>query len=252
MTRVRPEAEPYQGGDGAAGVLLLHGFSGSTRSMIDWAKHLQQAGFAVSAPRLPGHGTTWQELNLTAWTDWYAEADRAYRALQARCSTVFVAGLSMGGALALRIAEQHGDDITGIVLVNPVVNITDPRMRILPILRRLFPSFPGITNDIAKPGQDECGYHRLPLQALYSQTFLWRDVVEHLPAVTQPLLVYRSRTDHVADPSSVRLIRAGVGSAEQTYHELARSYHVATLDYEAEEIFAGSRDFFRRLAPPEP
>jgi len=182
----------------------------------------------------------------TAWTDWYACVNEAFETLRARCEQVFLAGLSMGGALCLRLAEQHGAGVSGLTLVNPVINISDPRMRALPALR-LLPSLGGIANDIAKPGQDEWGYNRLPLRALYSQTFLWADVRRNLHHVDQPLLVYRAINDHVADPSSVRLIKAGVRSSDQTYVELQRSYHVATLDYEAEDIFDGSIAFFRRL-----
>ncbi|HEX6757134.1 MAG TPA: alpha/beta fold hydrolase [Propionibacteriaceae bacterium] len=243
---VHPDAQPYAGGSGAAGVLLCHGFSGSTKSMIGWALHLEAAGFQVLLPRLPGHGTTWQELNRTAWTDWYASVEEAFATLRARCEQVFLAGLSMGGALCLRLAEQHGSGVSGLTLVNPVINISDPRMRALPVLR-LLPSLGGIANDIAQPGQDEWGYDRLPLRALHSQTFLWADVRRNLHHVDQPLLVYRAIHDHVADPSSVRLIKAGVRSSDQTYIELQRSYHVATLDYDADDIFEGSVAFFRRL-----
>ena len=113
-------------------------------------------------------------------------------------------------ALALRLAERHGHLVSGLVLVNPVINISDPRMRALPILRLAVPSLAGIVNDIAKPGQDECGYDRLPLPALYSQTFLWADVRRNLDRVDQPLLIYRAIHDHVVDGSSVNLIKAGV------------------------------------------
>jgi carboxylesterase len=245
-TSPHPDAQPYEGGSGPAGVLLCHGFTGSPKSMIGWARHLEAAGFQVLLPCLPCHGTTWQELNNSTWTDWYAWVDDAFATLRARCDQVFLAGLSMGGTLSLRLAEQHGAQVSGLVLVNPVINITDPRMRILPILRAI-PSFPGIANDIAKPGQDELGYDRLPLRALYSQTFLWADVRRNLDRVDQPLLIYRSIHDHVVDSSSVRLIKAGVRSSEQSYVELQRSYHVATLDNDAEDIFAGSVAFFRRL-----
>jgi carboxylesterase len=244
---VQPDAQPYAGGDGPTGVLLCHGFTGSPKSMIGWAKHLEAAGLRVLLPRLPGHGTSWQELNETAWMDWYACVEDAFAALCAQCDQVFIAGLSMGGGLALRLAERHGDLVSGMALVNPVINISDPRMRVLPILRLAVPSLAGIVNDIAKPGQDECGYDRLPLPALYSQTFLWADIRRNLNSVDQPLLIYRSLHDHVVDGSSVNLIKAGVRSEDQTYVELGRSYHVATLDYEAEQIFEGSLGFFRRL-----
>jgi carboxylesterase len=244
---VHPDAQPYEGGDGRTGVLLCHGFTGSPKSMIGWAKRLEAAGLRVLLPRLPGHGTSWQELNETAWMDWYACVDDAFATLRARCDQVFLAGLSMGAALALRLAERHGPLVSGLTLVNPLIHLRDPRMRVLPILRLAVPSLAGIVNDIAKPAQDECGYDRLPLPALYSQSFLWADVRRNLDRVDQPLLIYRAIHDHVVDASSVRLIKAGVRSEDQTYVELRRSYHVATLDYDAEQIFEGSLGFFRRL-----
>jgi carboxylesterase len=244
---VRPEAEPYAGGSGEVAVLLCHGFTGSPKGMIDWARHLESAGFRVVVPRLPGHGTSWQELNRTEWVDWYACVEDAFRELVAQSRQVFIAGLSAGGALALRLAQQHPASVAGLILVNPMINLTDPRIRVLPVLQRLVPSLAGIVNDIAMPGQDECGYNRNPLRALYSLTLMTADVRAHLAEVVQPLLVYRSVTDHVVDPSSVRLLRAGVASPDQTYVALTRSYHVATLDYDAAQIFDGSVEFCRRL-----
>jgi len=242
---VLPHAAPYRGGSGRHGVLLCHGFTGSPYPMRPWAEHLEAEGFRVSVPRLPGHGTTWQELNRTQWTDWYAAAEAAFLDLARECDHVAVAGLSMGGALALRLAEQQGDAVAALALVNPCINITDPRIRISRLLS-VIPSLAGIAGDIAKPGGDERAYARTPLRALHSQTLLWADVRAHLDRVTQPTQVYWSRQDHVVDPSSLALIRAGVRAAELEVVTLERSYHVATLDHDAEVIFRGSADFFRR------
>lgn len=243
-------AAPYAGGpqDGPP-VLVLHGFSGSPRSMRPWAEHLAAHGFRVELPRLPGHGTSWRELNVTGWTDWYAAAERALLDLaDATGRPVGVGGLSMGGALALQLAQQHPDVVRGLVLVNPVINILDPRIRVLRVLRLLTPSLGGIAGDVAKPGADEGGYDRTPLHALYSQSRLWALVREDLPRVTTPLLVYRSAQDHVADPSSVALIRDATRSRDRAFVVLERSYHVATLDFDAGTIFDGSVELFARLA----
>ncbi len=243
-----PAAQPYAAGDGPVGVLLIHGFTGTPQSLRPWAEHLAAAGFAVSLPRLPGHGTHWRELNQTEWTDWYAHVDAAFAELRDRCDQVFVAALSMGGALGLRLAEQHGDAVAGLVLVNPAIHLTDPRLAILPVLRHLVPSLAAIGNDVADPTAREIAYDRNPLHALHSQTRLWAEAVAHLDAVTQPLLVFRSDADHVVDGSSVALLKERVRSGDVEFRRLTRSYHVATLDYEAEEIFAGSVAFIHRLS----
>ena len=243
-----PQVQPYVGGHGPDGVLLVHGYTGTPQSMRPWADHLEAAGFAVSLPRLPGHGTHWRELNQTTWTDWYAHADAAFADLRGRCDRVFLAGLSMGAALGLRLAEQHGPEVAGLVLVNPVLTASHPLLRVLPVLRHLLPSLAAIANDVADPAATEIAYDRNPLHAMHSQTRLWADVVAGLDRVSQPLLVFRSEQDHLLDGASVALLKERIGSADAEFRTLTRSYHVATLDYEADEIFTASVEFYRRLA----
>jgi carboxylesterase len=244
---VSPEDQPYHAGQSRVGVLLLHGFTGTPRSVRAWAEHLEGDGFRVAVPRLPGHGTSWQELALTEWQDWYGCAERELLRLRESCDQVFVAGLSMGGGLALLLAERRGSEIAGLVLVNAVVTSSDKRALALPVLRWFVPSLAGIHNDIAKPGVDEGGYSRTPLPAAWSMTRMWVQIRRELHRVDQPLLVFRSVNDHVVDPSSGRAILASVASSDVEEVLLHRSYHVATMDYEAEELFATSSDFFRRL-----
>ncbi|MEO7351067.1 MAG: alpha/beta fold hydrolase, partial [Marmoricola sp.] len=154
---VHPLAEPFLSvGDAASprgriGVLLSHGFTGSPASMKGWGEYLAAQGYAVSVPRLPGHGTTWQEMNTTTWADWNAEVERAFEALSNQVDSVFVCGLSMGGGLALRLAADHPDRVAGLVLVNPAVGSARKDVKLLPVLKHVIASFPGIANDIKKP-----------------------------------------------------------------------------------------------------
>ncbi len=244
-----PHAEPLLLTGNETAVLLLHGFTGQPASMKPWAHNLhEQAGVTVSVPRLPGHGTTWQEMNRTTWRDWYAEADRALRQLQSDHRDVFVFGLSMGGALTLRLAQEHGDAIAGIVLVNPAVFTTRLDRFALPVLRHLLGSFPGITNDIKKPGADELGYDKIPLHAAYSLTELWQLTRDRMAEVTVPIRIYTSTQDHVVEPENSEWILERVGSTDRHQEFLDDSYHVATLDNDADAIFAGSVKFLRSRA----
>lgn len=243
-----PGAEPLAIDRGPVGVLLLHGFTGSPKSMKPWAEFLADAGYTVRVPRLPGHGTRWQEMNVTTWQDWYAEAERSFRELQTQCDTVFVMGLSMGGSLTLRLAEAKGDAIAGIVLVNPAVHSERPDRFVLPLVKHLVGAFPGISNDIKKPGQDEGAYDKIPLKAAHSLTGLWSHVKEDIAKVTQPLLLFRSAEDHVVEASNGAWILANVASTDTTEVVLLDSYHVATLDNDAPTIFNDSLAFVRRLS----
>lgn len=248
---VQPYAEefrsPGSGANAATGVLLSHGFTGSPKSMRPFGEHLAAEGFGVAVPRLPGHGTRWQELNTTRWQDWYAVLDNELERLRKEHDQVFLAGLSMGGCLVLRLAEQHGADISGLILVNPSVRTDDKRSVLLPVLQRVVPSFPGISNDIKKPGIDEGAYDRMPLKALYSLSQLWKVTREDLAKVTQPVLLFRSTVDHVVEPSSSRTILASISSRDVTETLLEDSYHVATLDNDAARIFADTSAFIRRV-----
>ncbi|MFD2396151.1 alpha/beta hydrolase [Prauserella oleivorans] len=156
-------AEPFRHtGSTETGVLLCHGFTGTPATMRPWGEYLADAGYTVSCPRLPGHGTTWQECNRTEWTDWYACVEAEFHRLAQECESVFVFGLSMGGTLTLRLAEQLGDAVAGIALVNPSVLTTRLDAKFLPLLSRVLPSAKGLAGDIARPGVTELAYDRTP------------------------------------------------------------------------------------------
>jgi len=232
------------------GVLLCHGFTGSPHTLRGWADYLAGQGLTVSLPRLPGHGTTWQDMARTGSDDWLAAVDAAFTKLAGQCEQVFVFGLSMGACLALRLAETRGGAVRGLVLVNPSL-APDTRLFLLaPVLKHVLRSMPGIASDIAKPGVSEVGYDRVPVRSAATLPKLWSATTRNLGEVTQPVLVYRSATDHVVGPASMRVLLAGIAQnraapSQVTVRECPDSYHVATLDNDAGAIFEGSLKFIQ-------
>ncbi|OIJ97118.1 alpha/beta hydrolase [Streptomyces colonosanans] len=246
---VLPGAEPYRHEGGEIGVLLCHGFTGSPQSLRPWAEYLAKHGLTVSLPLLPGHGTRWEDMQITGWQDWYAEVDRELRALRDRCAQVFVFGLSMGGALALRLAAKHGEAVNGLVVVNPGNKVHGVAARALPVARHFVRSVKGIVSDIAKEDSEEVGYDRIPLHAAHSLRNFFQLVDGDLPQVTQPLLLLHSPQDHVVPPADSARVLSRVSSTDVTEILLEQSYHVATLDHDADRIFDESYAFIGRLAP---
>ncbi|NHC12372.1 alpha/beta hydrolase [Motilibacter deserti] len=252
-----PGAEPFAADGGPVGALVCHGFTGTPQSVRPWAEHLAAAGLTVRLPRLAGHGTRWQDLAVTRWPDWYATVDRALDDLRARCDRVVVCGLSMGGTLALRLAQERPADVAGLVLVNPSVLSLRRAVHALPLLRLALPTARGIGSDVARPGVTELAYDRTPLRALHSLTELWALTRQDLHRVTSPLLLFRSAVDHVVEPENAAAVFAGVASKDVEERVLARSHHVATLDYDADAIFAATVEFADRVSgrprvyPPE-
>ena len=255
MTQTGPDqgltAFSHDGGD--VGVLLCHGFPGAPGSMRPWADYLVDAGYTVRLPLLPGHGTRWQDANRTTFDDWFAEVSAALQELTDRCRAVVVCGLSMGGTLTLRLAEQYPDAMAGIVLVNPsVLTLRKDAKYLLPVLRYVLPAYPGIIGDIAKPDVVEPGYKYIPVKAMYSLSQAWKTVRADLPKVTAPMLLMHSRVDHIVEPVNAEVIRDEVSSTNITDIVLERSYHVATLDHDAELIFTSSVEFIEKVTASVP
>ncbi len=229
-------AEAFSATGGADGVLVLHGFTGNPSSMRAIAERLADAGLTVELPRLPGHGTVVTDLVALRWDDWADAAEAAYRALAARCATVAAVGLSMGGTLALWLAERH-PVLCGLVVVNPLVVAPGAELRdgIGALLADGLALAPGIGSDIADPEVAEITYDGTPLEAVLSLFDAADAVSARLGEVTCPVLLFSSREDHVVEPTSGdRLEEAVGGPIERVW--LERSFHVATLDYDHEEI----------------
>lgn len=245
---IYPGAEPFSTDGGPVGVVVSHGFTGSPFSMRPWAQHLADAGYTVRLPLLPGHGTTWQDCNTKKWQEWFATIENAFDELAERCEQVFAVGLSMGGTLVSRLAEVKGNKLAGLVLVNPSYATTRFDAKFAPLLQYVIKSRPGIESDIKKPGIREGGYPVTPVPAFVQLRKLWRATVPELDKITAPVLMFRSVDDHVVEPLSGEILtRAAVNTTVREVL-LYDSYHVATIDHDAERIFSGSVEFIESVA----
>jgi carboxylesterase len=242
-------AEPWSHASGAEiGVLTLHGFTGNPSSMRPVALGLAAGGFDVELPRLPGHGTTVDDMLTTSWDDWTGEVEKAYQRLAGRVGSVVVAGLSMGGSLTLWTGLQH-PDVAGLICVNPA---TKPQpTEVLAMLDEMLADgttlMPGIGSDLADPDAVELAYEGTPVGPLLS---LQRDgllgMADRYGELTMPLRLFTSRQDHVVEPSNSEHLAATYGGpVEHTW--LDRSYHVATQDYDRDLIIAESVAFAGRV-----
>ena len=230
---------------------MIHGFTGSPATVAPWAHGLAAEGFTVSVPRLAGHGTRWEDLNETTWRDWYESVERAYLELHKICDRIFIAGFSVGGALALKIAQIRGSEIEGLILLN--ASIFDERKvyRALPILKHVLPSIKSGAMDVNKPHPVRHSYGRLPLKALDSLRGLWDSVEAELYLVTTPLMVAYSVHDHVVDPRNSETIIDNVYSADIREVIFERSFHNVALDYESDILIEESAAFIQDVLSGE-
>jgi carboxylesterase len=238
-------AEEFELGEGPVGVLLIHGFTGSPQSIRGLGEHLADAGHRVVGIRLPGHATTWEDLDTKTSEDWADAVGVAFDKLRSESEEVFVVGLSFGVALALDLAARRSDQIAGVVSLSGFVSTKDPLRFLAPILPRLVRSVRGVGNDICDENAREICYERLPTTAGLSMLRFVRRVRSQLSDVRCPLLVIHSRNDHTATPHNAELINNGVGSTDKELVWLDRSYHVITLDLDRDEVFRRTLEFIR-------
>ncbi|HUR18378.1 MAG TPA: alpha/beta fold hydrolase [Acidimicrobiales bacterium] len=229
------------------GALVLHGFTGTPRSVSGVADALAGAGFVVESPLLPGHGGGMDDLVATGWAEWSAAVEAAYMDLGRRCRSVIVFGLSLGGSLACWLAAAHAD-VAGIVCLNPMIEpVADSFVEMLDqLVASGFSSVPAFGSDIARPDVVEeslGGAPFVPMQSLFAGV---AEMAPRLEDIACPLLLLTSRKDHVVPPSSSDYLAARAsGPVERVI--LERSYHVATLDWDAPEIEARTVAFARRV-----
>ncbi len=256
MGRNEPEwNEPvYVGGsgpNGRIGVLLIHGFGGSPRSLHELARRCVDTGYTVALPLLAGHGRTPEDMEASRWTEWTADADQAYGWLRARTEAVFVCGLSMGGTLALWLIERH-PEIAGLVSINTFIR--HPLELVMVSIGRFgIPRWvKAIGNDAKAEGVDEKAYDRIPMRSTRQLALLSREVRSGLSRVRCPALLFSSVVDHVVPPANQRELYDAIRSAEKTFVELHDCYHLATMDWGKEQVFTGTLGFIAAHARGAP
>lgn len=235
-TQATAPAEPV------AGVLLLHGFGASPNSLRPWGEALAAAGLAVSIPRLPGHGTRWQDLNRTTDEDWLRAAEEALTALHADHEHVYLMGVSLGATLALRLAQRHPEAVSGVVAVNAAVAGLPGTPALFRAFRR---SVKAPSDTVKKPGAVDVGYSRIPLRAAGSLRRLGAAVLADAPRLAVPVLVVQSREDHVVPPAQGARLWAALPADRRDRLEVSDSYHVVPLDNDAAQLFDRSIEFVR-------
>ncbi|MDQ0011413.1 carboxylesterase [Luteibacter jiangsuensis] len=262
----------FQFEGGRDGVLLIHGLTGTPTEMRMVGKGLNRAGFTVVGVQLAGHCGSEDDLLATTWEDWYASVEAAANDLRGRVDRVFVAGLSMGALLALRLAAVRPGWIDGVGVYGATfrydgwsIGWTGRLSFLLPIFKRLgigrqrsFIEQPpyGIRDERLRAqvsaamfaGDSEAaGLPGNPWHALAEMVKLSRDVRRRLPDVLAPCFIAHAADDDVASVANADLVARRVrGPIEMLL--LADSYHMITIDRERRTLIERSADFFGRIA----
>ncbi len=222
------------GGPDAA--LLLHGLTGSTFEVHPLAARLHAAGLRVLAPVMAGHGGAPEALRGLPWTEWVAKAARDLDRLRGARRT-FVIGASMGGLVACALAHDRPDQVSGLVLLAPAVELTFPgRLAALlgragPLRRWILPKG-GFDVDDADMRSRNRGLTAVPVEAVAQLARLSRHVQRALPAISVPTLVLMGAHDRTVTLRGARRLATALGSGPAPVHVLPASAHLLGIDVE--------------------
>ncbi|MCI1593032.1 MULTISPECIES: alpha/beta hydrolase [Heyndrickxia] len=240
---ILPDASPLFFEGNRIGILVSHGFTGTTQSMKPLGEAYAEKGYTVCVPRLLGHGTHYLDMEASTYRDWVKSIEEGYHWLKERCDIIFVTGLSMGGTLTLYMAETY-PDIKGIIPINAAIDI--PMMADVAAQSEVR-FLDAIGSDIKKPNVKELAYEKTPTKSIQQIVQLMKVVKEDLSKVTCPTLIFVSKEDHVVPPDNSQLIFEHISSKEKELIELKNSYHVATLDNDQQIIIENTLQFINRI-----
>ncbi|WP_026699644.1 alpha/beta hydrolase [Salibacterium aidingense] len=235
-------AEPFYFEGNDTGVLVIHGFTGTTQSMRPLGESFHQAGFTVFGPRLAGHGTHPEDLEQTSWKQWCDSVEEGFHFLKETCTDIYVAGLSMGGTLTLHLAERF-PEIKGIIVINAAIEIPDLHPVTAANNRFMETEAP----DIKKEGVYELTYERTPVQSFRELQKLMEDTQEKLLDIRVPARIFVSDVDHVVPPANSEDIYHTISVENKRIIPMHESYHVAVLDHDKEMIAIESIAFINGL-----
>jgi carboxylesterase len=218
------------------GVLCLHGFTATPFEFSWLGPRLEQRGFVVSAPLLPGHGNGPAALDRTGWPDWFAGADAAFVDLRSRCDSVAVVGQSLGGLLALHLARNRGDQLACVASLGaPLWLPTWAALAARAVGALGWPFVPkrggpDILDTTAVAGAPVMKV--FPPRALASVERFMGVVRAEIDLVSIPTFVAHAEHDHVAPPACAAELARRVGAVKLVW--LPRSYHIGPLDVDRE------------------
>lgn len=214
------------------GVLLVHGFGTSPAELRDFGAHLHAHGHAVLGMRLPGHGTSWLDMETRSRADWLAAVRGHISILSALCERVVVIGFSTGGALALLAAAEPQPKLAGVAAVAAPVVVSDKNINYLKyaaVVHHAIRWLPGLRNVLRLypygTQTPDTVYKFVPVDGLNQLRLLIAELLKNLKNVTLPVLVVQGLSDKTVIAKSAAEIFTRLGSETKELKWVAGGPH---------------------------
>lgn len=244
-------------------VLLLHGLTGSPFEMHQYGKALNQRGFDVYCPVLPGHCEGAENLKKYIWQDWLGFVLAEFDSLCERYENVFVSGLCLGGVLALAVALER-KNLSGVIGLSATLFLdgweTPWYKFLLPIGMYTFvkdlyrfkePPSCGIKNEIVsrkikrmQDNNDGSGaFNFYPMHCIAELVKCSKFVRKNVKKIECPTLLIHSKEDNLTKIQSSQFVYDNISSSWKKLVTLENSYHVITLDNDKKTVVEETCNF---------
>ncbi len=205
------------------GVVLVHGYMAAPEEVRALAQYIQQKGFWVYAPRVPGHGTAPEDLATRSYQEWLRTVDAGCALMACHCRRVVLGGFSNGSGLALETTSRL-PFIRGVFAVCPPLRLQDFSARFVPavdiwnrLMKRIRTNGPVKEFIANEPENPHINYSRNPIAGIRELERLMDRVEERLKYVQVPAVVVQSAGDPVVDPRGSRRVFDLIGSEDKKY-----------------------------------
>lgn len=186
--------------------LLIHGFTATPWEMRSLAEFLADTGIASLAVRLPGHGTTPEDLAGRRWEEWRDSVIIGHQILSKEFKSVFGMGMSTGCLLLLATAATH--QFNGLVLFSPYLRVLHKLAPLAGWLRWIRPYHEKHNGDKVQGRY----YSRRPVAGVHQINRLAQKVRKELPQRHCPVLAFNGEGDETVDLKSSRELMRRMGS----------------------------------------
>jgi len=243
-----PNAQPFELEAGDSALLLIHGFTGSPSHMRTVGDAVHAAGFSACGILLPGHGLTLDDMIRSSGPEWLDACVAAYRDMERKYRRVAVSGLSMGGILALLLAEMF--EPAACILFAPTIRYRKSVNRLSPLVKhflRVSKWRPRAFSDDEFLKAYDHGYDGAPVAKVEDMTRLQTTARSGLSRITAPTLILQSHRDESVHRMAPEIITSRIASTVKEICWTDRSSHVNTIGPDRAYVNDRVVDFMRRF-----
>jgi carboxylesterase len=247
-----PAAEPFLFPGNKTGIILSHGFTGTPKEMRWMGEYLNAQGYTCLGVRLSGHATDPEDLIRSHYTDWMTSFEDAYHLLSGLCDDIYLAGLSMGGVLALLMSTKL--NVKGVIAMSTPYKLPDdPRLRHIEWISTFVKYMPKSSEEPGSNWFDKTAWHdhisypENPVRSIAELNKLIGEMQSALPLINVPVLLIHSRDDDYVVKNSMDLIYDDLTTPIKEKVWIEGSGHVITRDAARDQVFKLAHNFIQRI-----